>query len=86
MELGDRFRNSPVICFEGNPLNRADDLADTILHISKTHHVWGYSFRIDGEASELPSVSGWKRREDVVDFIRTQGQNCNIAFIVFGKL
>jgi hypothetical protein len=87
MKLGDRFRNSPILCFEGNAIDRAEDLADIVLAVSKTHYVWGYAFPVNkGKVPELPSVSIWEKREDIVDFIRTQGQCCNIAFIVFGKL
>jgi hypothetical protein len=85
MDLGEHFKDSPIICFEGTPLKRAEELADTILHISETNIVWGYSFVRSEVAPELPSVSDWKTREDLIDFIRTHAEGNNIAFIVFGR-
>ena len=86
MDLGEHFKDSPVICFEGNPLNRAEDLADTILPLLKTHCVWGYSLPINGPSPKFPEVYQWgSTREDLIKFICTHGKNCHIAFIVFGK-
>ena len=85
MDLGEYFKNSPVICFEGNKVDRAEDLADIVLSISKTYSVFGYSFPINRVAPALPSVSSWETKEGLVDFIRTQGKESDIAFIVFNK-
>jgi hypothetical protein len=85
MDLGQHFKDSPVICFEGSTSDRAEELADTILHISKTHIVLGYYFSVGEAVPGLPSVSVWKAREELVDFIRTKSKNSHIAFIVFGR-
>jgi hypothetical protein len=85
MDLGKHFRNSPIICLEGDKVNRANDLVDIILSISKAYVVFGYSFPINGVAPPLPSVSEWETKEELTNFIRNQGKDCDIAFIVFGK-
>lgn len=86
MDLGEHFRNSLVICIEGDKVDRAEDLADIILSISKTYCVFGYSFPINGVAPVEPSVSTWETKEGIIDFIRTQANACHIAYIVFHKL
>jgi len=84
MDLGKHFKGSPMICFEGSNVSRAEDLAEVILSIAKTHLVWGYAFPTDGKGSFEPTVSEWKNKEELLDFIRTP--NCDIAYIVFGKI
>jgi len=83
MDLGEHFKNSPVICFDGNNVSRAEDVADSVLSLVKTHLVWGYAFATNGKDAPEPMISEWKNKDELIDFIRTPDHN--IAFIVFGK-